>query len=341
MTLMLRYISRAILGVLLLGAGAAAQVDDICREFGYTPTLDFQLLKTPYVFGRVVVKGVEPNAKFPSVTVNFIDPQQVNRRITVDRRGNYCFRRSSLGGTLIVEVEGTETARRVVSSIGPSHHREDFELEVRQPQEPPGVISAKFYRPPNERTTALYRKAGEAEADGRTDHAIAAVKEIVAIDRDDFIAWSKLGSLYLADNRLKEAETAFRRALEIRGDYTPALINLGTVAAVQKYYPAAIVLFQEAIKTDPESPRTYRLLGEAYLQNKQGTLGLASLDKALSLDPVRMAECHLLKARLYDLAGAKHLAAVEYKAFLAKVPDHRDKKTFEQYIKDHPEKPGK
>ncbi len=104
---MLRYISRAILGVLLLGAGAAAQVDDICREFGYTPTLDFQLLKTPYVFGRVVVKGVEPNAKFPSVTVNFIDPQQVNRRITVDRRGNYCFRRSSLGGTLIVEVEGT------------------------------------------------------------------------------------------------------------------------------------------------------------------------------------------------------------------------------------------
>lgn len=327
--------------ILLSVAAASAQVDDICREFGYTPTLDFQLLKTPYVFGRVIEKGVEPNAKFPSVTVNFIDPQQANRRIAVDRRGNYCFRRSSLGGTLIVEVEGTETARRVVSSVGPAHHREDFELEIVQPKTlpAPSVISAKFYRPPNERTTPLYRKAADAEAAGRADDAIAAIREIVDIDRDDFVAWSKLGSLYLGQGLLKEAESAFRRALEIRGDYTPALVNLGTVAAVQSYYLAAIALFQEAIKTDPNSARIYRLLGEAYLQNKQGTLGLAALDKALELDPQGMAECHLLKARLYDLAGAKHLASAEYKAFLVKVPVHPDKATFEQYIKDNPERP--
>lgn len=327
--------------IFLFVAAAPAQVDDICREFGYTPTLDFQLLKTPYVFGRVIVKGVGPNAKFPSVTINFIDPQQVNRRITLDRRGNYCFRRSSLGGTLIVDVEGTETARRVVSSVGPAHHREDFELEVLQHQSPaPAVISAKFYRPPDERTVALYRAAAEAEAAGRTDDAIAAAKEIVGIDRDDFVAWSKLGSLYLGRRELKEAESAFRRALEVRGDYTPALINLGTVAAVQKYYPAAIVLFQEAIKTDPTSARIYRLLGEAYLQNKQGTLGLAALDKALELDPKGMAECHLLKARLYDLAGAKQLAAAEYRAFLTKVPDYPDKRKLEQYIKENPDRPA-
>ncbi|MBK9215928.1 MAG: tetratricopeptide repeat protein [Chloracidobacterium sp.] len=327
--------------IFLLGSAATAQVDDICREFGYTPTLDFQLLKTPYVFGRVIVKGVEPNAKFPSVTINFIDPQQANRRIAVDRRGNYCFRRSSLGGTLIVEVEGTETARRVVSSVGPAHHREDFELEVRQAQAlPPSVISAKFYRPPNDRTVPLYRAAAEAETAGRIDDAIAAVKEIVGTDRDDFVAWSKLGSLYLGRGALREAENAFRRALEVRGDYTPALVNLGTVAAIQKYYPAAIVLFQEAIKTDPSSARIYRLLGEAYLQNKQGTLGLAALDKALELDPQGMAECHLLKARLYDLAGAKHLATAEYRAFLTKVPDYPDKAKLEQYIKDNPARPG-
>lgn len=327
----------------LFAAVVPAQVDDVCREFGYTPTLDFQLSKTPYVYGRVAVKGVDPNATFPSITINFIDPQQVNRRITIDRRGNFCFRRSSLGGTLIVEVEGTETSRRTVSPVSQAHHREDFELEVmqKQPSSQPGVISAKFYRPPNDRTTPLYRKVAEAEAAGLTDAAIAAVKEIVAIDREDFVAWSKLGSLYLSQNALKDAEKTFRRALELRGDYTPALINLGTVAAVQKYHLAAIALFQEAIKTDPTAARAYRLLGEAYLQNKQGNLGLAALDKALELDPQGMAECHLLKARLYDLAGAKHLASAEYKAFLAKISDHPDKPKFEQYIKDHPEKPGK
>jgi Tfp pilus assembly protein PilF len=315
---------------------AGAQVDDICREFGYTPTLDFQLSKTPYVYGRITVTGIGPDAPLPSITVNFIDPQQVNRRITIDRRGNFCFRRSALGGTLIVEVDGTETARRNVSAVGPAHHREDLEIAVTTKQTgSPGVVSAKFYRPPNDRTAPLYRKAGEAQATGQIDAAIAAVSEIVAIDREDFVAWSKLGSLYLGKNELKKAEIAFRRALEVRGDYTPALINLGTLAAVQKYYLAAIALFQEAIKSDPTSPRAYRLLGEAYLHNKQGNLGLAALDKALELDPQGMAECHLLKARLYDLAGAKKNALAEYKLFLAKVPDHPDRATFEKYVREN------
>ena len=49
-----------------------------------------------------------------------------------------------------------------------------------------------------------------------------------------------------------------------------------------------------------------------------------------------MAECHLQLAHLYELAGAKKLAAMEYKIFLRKVPDHPDKKRFEKYIKDNP-----
>ena len=40
-------------------------------------------------------------------------------------------------------------------------------------------------------------------------------------------------------------------------------------------------------------------------------------------------------AKLYDLAGAKELAVKEYKNFLAKVPEHPDKKKFEKYIKDN------
>ena len=70
---------------------------------------------------------------------------------------------------------------------------------------------------------------------------------------------------------------------------------------------------------------------------RQGTLGLAALDKALEIEPVGMAECHLLKARLYDIAGAKNLASHEYRVFLKKVPDYSDKKTLETYIKDNPE----
>jgi len=331
-----------ILASTLFVGGADAQVDDFCREFGLRPTLDDLESKIPYIYGRVTLKGHDPSAKFPLITVNFLDARQTQRRLTIERSGNYCFRRNtSGGGTLIVEVEGVESARKQISSIGAAHTREDFEVYLIQGQQQqigrPGVVSAKYSRPRNDKTVELYQKAAEAEAAGLTNAAIAAVKEIVAIDREDFVAWSKLGSLYFAQNALKDAEKTFRRALEIRGDYTPALINLGTVAAVQNYHLAAIALFQEAIKTDPTWARAYRLLGEAYLQNKQGSLGLTALDKALELDPQGMAECHLLKARLYDLAGHRKLAAAEYKAFLKKVREHPEKATFEKYVKENPE----
>lgn len=138
-------------------------------------------------------------------------------------------------------------------------------------------------------------------------------------------------------NSLAEAESAFRKCLNLRADYAPALLNIGMIDAFKKQYPAAIEMFKLAVASDPTNARAYRFLGEAYLQNRQGTLGLEALDQALTLDPVGMAECHLLKARLYDLAGAKNLASHEYKVFLTKVSDHPDRKKFEKYVKDNPE----
>jgi Tfp pilus assembly protein PilF len=79
------------------------------------------------------------------------------------------------------------------------------------------------------------------------------------------------------------------------------------------------------------------LLGEGYLQNKQGTLAVQALDEAIRLDPIGQAECHLLKGHLYELAGAKQLATKEYKVFLAKVPDHPDKNRLEKFIATNPE----
>jgi Tfp pilus assembly protein PilF len=328
------------MSVTVFAAVARAQPDDICREFGETPTRELgrDNRPAPYVFGRIVIKGVPPGAKPPRVIAIYSDTQQPAMRQVIGKSGNYCFQKRGNAGTLVIDVDGMEMARKTVSDIAGTRQREDFEiypLGQGTREAPPGVINARFGRPPNDKTADLYRKAGEAEQANDTAKVIEHIKEIVAVDPADFIAWAKLGSLYLQTNALADAEAAFRRALEIRGDYTPALINLGVVAAMQGYYPAAVAIFQEAVKSDPKSARAYRFLGEAYLQNKQGSLGVAALDEALRLDPVGMAECHLLKARLYDLVGAKNLAAAEYKQFLEKVNDHPDRKKFEKYVKDN------
>jgi|CXWL01.1.fsa_nt_gi cytochrome c-type biogenesis protein CcmH/NrfG len=326
--------------LVLVSDANAQQADDICREFGETPTRevgrDNRLI--PYVFGRILLKGISTNAKPVRVTAIYSDSLQPAIRQLVGKSGNYCFQKRGTGGALIIDVDGVEVARKSVSDISSIRQREDFEVYPPQALQtaPPGVVNTRFARPPNERTIDLYRRAAEAEAAKQTDDAIEIIKQIVVVDATDFIAWAKLGSMLAERNSLAEAEAALKRALVVRPDYTPAMLNIGLIKAMQTQYPEAIRMFERAVAADPTSARAYRLLGEAYLQVRRGTDGLAALSEAISIDPVGMADCHLLRARLYDLAGAKNLAAQEYKAFLKKVPDHVDKKKFEKYVKDNP-----
>lgn len=326
---------------LLFVCGAFSQADDICRESGNIPSREIgrQGKVAQFVYGRVILKGSAPGTAQPRITATYSDIVQTAIRQLIGQSGNYCFRRFGASGIVVIEVDGVEVARKSFSDLGDVRQREDFEVIAPHGQRTaaPGVVSTRFVRAPNDKTTDLYRQAAAAEADKNLNAAIERVKEIVAVDAEDFVAWAKLGSLYLSVNSLPDAEAALKRSIAVRHDYTPALLNLGTLFAVQIQIPEAIEMFKRAVVSDPTSARAYRLLGEAYLQNRQGSMGLAALDEALRLDPVGMAECHLLKARLYDLAGAKNLASAEYKAFLAKVPDYAEKKKLEKYIKDNPE----
>ena len=45
-----------------------------------------------------------------------------------------------------------------------------------------------------------------------------------------------------------------------------------------------------------------------------------------------MAQAHLRLAALYNAAGLKDKAAIEYEEFLKKKPDYPDRKKLEQYI---------
>ena len=163
------------------------------------------------------------------------------------------------------------------------------------------------------------------------------MKELLALDPNDFIAWGFLGNLYLLKGDHSDSDTAFRRSLELNMEYTPAWVNVGRLRMAQKQSEAAIEIFKHAIELDQTSARTYQLLGEAYLLTKQGSLGADALNKAIELDPVGMAECHLQLAHLYQLAKANKLASREYRLFLEKVPDHRDAGKFKKFISENPE----
>ena len=104
----------------------------------------------------------------------------------------------------------------------------------------------------------------------------------------------------------------------------------------QKQFEAAIEILKHAATLEAKSARIYQLMGESYLLSKQGSLGAEALNKAIELDPVGMAELHLQLAHLYQLAKANKLAAAEYKMFLEKVPEYKDRKKLVDFIKNNP-----
>ena len=316
---------------------AKAQVNDICADSGNLPSLDSPFAHIPYVYGKINLVGFDPGAKLPYVIIIMAESSQNTNRLRVDKSGNYCFKVRGSGGTLIVELDGIEVARRTLPTLANAQQREDFEISPAQKSAPPSVVSAKFSHPVNPKTIELYKKTVESESKKDSQKTIDYLKEIVSIDPEDFIALAKLGLLYQEKNLFTEAEVAFRKSLELKIEYTPAWINIGMMRVSQKQFEAAIEIFKHAIELDPTSARAFQLLGEAYLQAKKGTLGAEALNQAIKLDPIGMVECHLQLAHLYQLAGAKQMATKEYKIFLTKIPNYADKKKLEKFIKENPE----
>lgn len=313
---------------------AAAQADEICGETGGTVWMN-----SSYVFGKIHLNGFDRAGKLPKITVT-LSRSQRDYRFTIGWSGNYCFRDvDGGGGTLIVDIEGVEVGRQTLPASGLiKQHRQDFDvydLRINSPK-PPGTVSAKYVYPRTEQNAKLFEEAAAAEKARDFDRSVKLLKEIVAADPADFLAWARLGSIFFDRNDHSAAASAYKKALEAKPDLAPAMMNLGRISLIRQDITAAIEILDKATQTDPTLARAFQLLGEAYLLDRKGTLGVKALNEAIRLDPIGMAECHLLMATLYDRAGAKSLASREYALFLEKVPEHADKDKFKAYIKKNP-----
>lgn len=269
---------------------------------------------------------------------------QLIGRQSVINNGRYRFFEVPNGEyDLVVESENNEVARvRVYLAYSyRTDHRQDIGLEMREgPSAGKGrggaatVSAADFYK----RTSAngaLFSRAEKAVEKKEYDEAVSLLNQLVQADPKDFAAWTQLGTLLYAQKNHAEAEKAYLRAIEERPTYLPALINLGRLRMARKNFEAAVEVLARAVGAQPKSPTAHFLLGESYLQVKKGSKAVVHLNEAIRLDPQGRAAAHLRLATLYHAAGLKGRAAAEYEQFLAKRPDHPDRKTMEQYIAEN------
>ena len=261
-------------------------------------------------------------------------------RQKVGSKGRYRFLNVPAGDyDLVIEFENAEVARAQVRLAGvPTDFRQDVALEWR-PGPPkankPEVLSAEDIYNRKAINQDRFEKARAAFDKKDYDLAIAFLRQIVAEDRGDFQAWSELGTSYLVQNNLIEAERAYLTATEIRPTFFRALLNLGKVRLLKKDFEGALTVLTQAVNAKPTSAEANFYTGEAYLQLKKGSKAVTYLYEALRLEPIKMADAHLRLATLYNGAGMKDKAAAEYEAFLKKKPDYADRNKLEKYIAEN------
>jgi Flp pilus assembly protein TadD len=239
---------------------------------------------------------------------------------------------------LVVEVENTEVGRmrvQIRSPVFKTDIRQDIDLAWKAlnhvPAKPASITVEDYYnRSPTNRR--IFEKAQQATDGKKYAEAVVLLKQLVAIDPNDFQAWTELGTVLLLENDLAAAEKAYEQSTQVRPKFFLALMNLGRVRLMQQKVDDAIPVFAKAVAIRATSPDANYYLGEAYLQIKKGSRAVGYFYEALKLDPVGKADAHLRLAALYNGAGLKEKAALEYAAFLKKRPDYSDKKKLEQYI---------
>src|SRR6185503_40402 len=283
----------------------------------------------------LVYEGDAPSNTFFDLIL-YTRANEAIARQRVAKNGRYRFNNILENNYLIaVEFNNVEIARVaiLVSQKKAEPMRQDLELEWTLD------LKNKFNLGPavnsytrGNSTRALYERALKEINKNDLVKATATLLSLVAEDPKDFPAWNELGMLYFIKKNFAEAEKSYGKAIELKPDYITPRVSLARLQLAQKNNEGAVKTLEDALKAVPKSPTANYFLGEAYLALRKGSVAIDYLNEAIKLDPIGMAIAHLRLATLYNLAGRKDLAALEYNEFLKQKPEYPDAQRLRDYI---------
>jgi TolA-binding protein len=293
------------------------------------------------LFGDVRITGEDNNLVPKEVTLILRRaPDGEVGRQTVSSRGRYRFTNLTNGEyEIVIEVDGKEIGRMTPIfmrdrdlSNSPYGFQVDLDFKWKPGKSAApvgGVISAADVYERPAATRSLFDKAEELVGKKKFDQAADLLKQIVETDKNDFQAWTALGTLYYAQQKLDDAENAYLKAIEVHPTSPRAHLNLGRVRSSQKKFEEAVEPLTKAVELQPTSGDANYLLGECYLQLRKGSKAIPYLNEAANLG---RPDAHLRLGWLYNAAGMKDKAAIEYEEYLKKNPDYPDRNKLKEYI---------
>ncbi len=291
------------------------------------------------IWGEVKITGDTTDSSAPTgatIVLSRVGTGEVGRQ-NVSSGGRYRFTNLNDGDyDIAVEAEGREMTRVRLNilrgALAPFYgFRQDFEFawKSRATNSPASVIAAAdaYLRSPQ--NEGLFQKAQDTIARKKYEQAVDFLKQLLDSDKADFQAWTLIGTVYRVQEKPADAEQAFLTAIETKPTFALAFLNLARLRMTQRKFEETIDPLTRLIELQPQSAEANLMLGEAYLQVKKGSKAIGYLNEAARLGK---PEAHLRLGWLYNAAGMKDKAAIEYTEFLKKMPDYPDRKKLEEYI---------
>lgn len=290
------------------------------------------------VYGDLKVEDSQTNTQMNTMfdVILYTRGNEVFARQRVGNGGRYRFNNVFNGDYyLAVELDNVEVARVpiLIAANAVEHIKQDLEFRWKGGARPPASVLAADAYNRSQQNSALFEKATKEIGKNELPKAAETLRAVVEADPKDYPAWNELGMVYFIQKDLEAAANAYSKAIELKPDYVTSLVSLGRVRLAQKNNDAAVTILDAAVKAEPKSATANYFLGEAYLAIRKGSLAVGFMNEAIKLDPNGMANAHLRLGTLYNNAGRKDLAAVEFNEFLKKRPEYPEAQKLRDYIK--------
>lgn len=146
---------------------------------------------------------------------------------------------------------------------------------------------------------------------GNLPGAAAQWRQIHAMLPEDYLPWFELGRMAELQGQWAEAETSFRRAVELRPTLTEGWTELGTVLANEEKFADALVSFGAAHRQRPRDATICFRTGKALAKLNRHAEAVGEYREALKLNPANW-EPHFELGGELDSAGNLDAAREEF-----------------------------
>ena len=163
----------------------------------------------------------------------------------------------------------------------------------------------------------LFKQGETAETVGDNSQAETIWRKVLQVEPNNGKAYNNLGNALRRQGKLPEALTAHQKALQLNPNDAEAYVGIGNVLNAQGKPDEAVAAYRKAIEFDPKYAKAYNSLGNVLSDQKKLDEAVAAYRKAIEFDPKYAAAYNNLGNALYDQKKLDKAVAAYKEALLS------------------------